>query len=104
MTGELNLRGHVMPIGGVKEKVLAAKRNKMKHVILPEKNKQDLMDAQDIIEGFIGTSAYPNSDDGDSSSSGMVAVIDAPSDQDMEDESFGLQSGWRWSNRASTDE
>jgi len=52
MTGELNLRGHVMPIGGVKEKVLAAKRNKIPHVILPEKNKQDLMDAQDITTGI----------------------------------------------------
>ncbi len=52
MTGELNLRGHVMPIGGVKEKVLAAKRNKIEHVLLPEKNKQDLKDSAEIIEGI----------------------------------------------------
>lgn len=52
MTGELNLRGHVMPIGGVKEKVLAAKRNNIPHVILPEKNRQDLKDADEIIEGI----------------------------------------------------
>ena len=42
MTGELNLRGEVMPIGGVKEKVLAAKRNKIPYVIIPDKNKSDL--------------------------------------------------------------
>lgn len=43
MTGELNLRGEVMPIGGVKEKILAAKRNKVSHIILPMKNKNDLI-------------------------------------------------------------
>ncbi len=49
MTGELNLRGEVMPIGGVKEKILAAKRNKMSHVILPHKNKNDIMGLEDIV-------------------------------------------------------
>ena len=48
MTGELNLRGEVMPIGGVKEKILAAKRNKVDHVILPFKNKNDLTGIEDI--------------------------------------------------------
>jgi ATP-dependent Lon protease len=41
MTGELNLRGDVMPIGGIKEKLLAAKRNHMTSIILPEQNKND---------------------------------------------------------------
>lgn len=52
MTGELNLRGNVMPIGGVKEKILAAKRNKMEHVILPAKNKCDLVGIEDVAEGI----------------------------------------------------
>lgn len=48
MTGELNLQGEVMPIGGVKEKILAAKRNNMSHVILPHKNKNDLIGLEDV--------------------------------------------------------
>ena len=52
MTGELNLRGHVMPIGGIKEKILAAKRNKVKHVILPAKNKNDLVGMEEVTQGI----------------------------------------------------
>ena len=50
MTGELNLRGEVMPIGGVKEKILAAKRNKMSHVILPARNKNDLIGLEEVAQ------------------------------------------------------
>ena len=49
MTGELNLRGEIMPIGGVKEKILAAKRNKVAHVILPFKNKNDIVGIEEVI-------------------------------------------------------
>jgi ATP-dependent Lon protease len=42
MTGEITLRGRVMPVGGVKEKVLAAARAGIRHIMLPEKNKVDL--------------------------------------------------------------
>ena len=41
MTGELTLTGQVMPIGGVKEKTIAAKRAKVKHIILPAENQED---------------------------------------------------------------
>jgi ATP-dependent Lon protease len=44
MTGEITLRGNVLPIGGVKEKLLAARRAKIKTVILPEPNRRDLDD------------------------------------------------------------
>lgn len=49
MTGEITLRGKVMPIGGVKEKVLAAKRAGIKTVVLPEKNKNDLQDVPEEL-------------------------------------------------------
>ena len=44
MTGEITLRGHVLPIGGLKEKTLAALRAGITTVIVPEKNRKDLIE------------------------------------------------------------
>jgi ATP-dependent Lon protease len=50
MTGEISLRGRVLPIGGLKEKALGALRAGIKHVIIPEKNKKDLYDIPKAVK------------------------------------------------------
>ena len=49
MTGEITLRGNVLPIGGVKEKVTAAHRSRIKEIILPEHNRKDLEDVPEHV-------------------------------------------------------
>lgn len=50
MTGELSLTGRVLPIGGLREKTVAAKRNKIKHIIIPKANLRDLEDIPEIVK------------------------------------------------------
>ncbi|MGO8753628.1 MAG: endopeptidase La [Gallionellaceae bacterium] len=50
MTGEITLRGEVLPIGGLKEKLLAAQRGGIKIVLIPEENTKDLVDIPDNIK------------------------------------------------------
>jgi ATP-dependent Lon protease len=50
MTGEITLRGRVLPIGGLKEKLLAAQRGGIKTVLIPEENAKDLVDVNDSIK------------------------------------------------------
>jgi len=50
MTGEITLRGRVLPIGGLKEKLLAAMRGGIKTVVIPEENVKDLVDIPDNLK------------------------------------------------------
>ena len=53
MTGEVNLRGEVLPIGGLKEKLLAARRGGIKTVLIPEENRRDLKEVPENIKGAL---------------------------------------------------
>lgn len=50
MTGEITLRGNVLPIGGLNEKLLAAKRNLINTVIIPKENEKDLVEIKDAVK------------------------------------------------------
>lgn len=53
MTGEITLRGNVLPVGGIKEKILAAKRAGVKEIIMSDKNKKDIEEIKSVyIEGL----------------------------------------------------
>ena len=53
MTGEITLRGRVLPIGGLKEKLLAALRGGMKKVVIPEENAKDLAEIPDAVKNSL---------------------------------------------------
>ncbi|MFZ8865306.1 MAG: endopeptidase La, partial [Rickettsiales bacterium] len=63
MTGEITLRGRVLPIGGLKEKLLAALRSGIKKVIIPEKNKKDLIEISKEIKNGLEIHFAANLDD-----------------------------------------
>jgi len=50
MTGELSLTGQVLPIGGLREKTVAAKRNKIREIIIPKANERDLEDIPELVK------------------------------------------------------
>jgi ATP-dependent Lon protease len=54
MTGEITLRGKVLPVGGIKEKILAAKRGGIKEIVLSSKNKKDINEIEkQYIKGLV---------------------------------------------------
>ena len=53
MTGEITLRGRVLPIGGLKEKLLAAQRGGLKTVLIPKENEKDLADIPENVKGAL---------------------------------------------------
>lgn len=54
MTGEITLRGKVLPVGGIKEKILAAKRGGIKEIVLSSKNKKDIDEIEkQYIKGLV---------------------------------------------------
>jgi ATP-dependent Lon protease len=63
MTGELSLTGQVLPIGGLKEKTIAARRNKAKHIIFPKQNERDLDEIPDHVKKGIEFHPVTNFDE-----------------------------------------
>ena len=63
MTGEITLRGIVLPIGGLKEKLLAAHRAGIKKVLIPDDNKKDLLEIPEVIKKNIEIIPVKNVDE-----------------------------------------
>jgi ATP-dependent Lon protease len=78
MTGEITLRGRVLPIGGVREKVLAAHRAGLKTVLLPEKNLKDLIDLPKTAKSELKIVPIKHMDDVLDIALGKNAVIEPP--------------------------
>jgi ATP-dependent Lon protease len=60
MTGEMTLRGLVLPVGGIKDKILAAHRCGIRRVILPERNRKDLQEVPAAILTNMEVTAHPH--------------------------------------------
>jgi ATP-dependent Lon protease len=73
MTGEVTLRGLVLPVGGVKEKVLAAKRAGIRTVVLPERNRKDVLEIPAEARKGLNFAYVRNVDD-----AMTVALVEAP--------------------------
>ncbi len=63
MTGEITLRGHVLPIGGLKEKLLAAQRGQIKKVLIPSENEKDLCDIPVTVKQDLEIIPIANADE-----------------------------------------
>jgi ATP-dependent Lon protease len=63
MTGEVTLRGKVLPVGGIKEKVLAARRAGITHVLMPRQNDKDLLDIPEALRQQVKVTLIDNVED-----------------------------------------
>ena len=79
ITGEIDLRGHALPVGGIKEKVLAAHRAGIKIVFLPERNKKDTIDIPEEVRNQLDLRYMTKIDD-----ALAVALGEAPATPDPE--------------------
>ena len=86
MTGEITLRGRVLPIGGVREKVLAAHRAGLKTVMLPEKNMKDLVDLPKTAKSEMKIIPVKHMDDVLDIALGKQKVIEPPKPRKRQDE------------------
>jgi ATP-dependent Lon protease len=85
MTGEVTLRGSVMPVGGIKEKIIAAHRAGVKRVIIPKENEKDLTDVpKEVVEAL---TFYPVEN--------IEAVVKLIFDIDLPDVNFVEQQLWQ---------
>jgi ATP-dependent Lon protease len=75
MTGEITLRGRVLPIGGLREKLLAARRSGMKTVLIPEDNEKDLKEVPEEIVRSLDIRLVSDADDV------LPLVLDAPREE-----------------------
>ena len=82
MTGEITLRGNVLPVGGIKEKVLAAHRAGIKRVIIPERNKKDLIDVPEEIKKEMEILGVKRMDE-------VLALVLEPRDRQREGDAVG---------------
>jgi ATP-dependent Lon protease len=86
MTGEISLRGLVLPIGGVKEKVLAATRAGITTVMLPARNRKDLEDVPDAARQQVRFVWMERVDDA------IAAALNPPGEREAEPASAGAQA------------
>ena len=86
MTGELTLRGRVLPIGGLKEKLTAAARAGVKAVLVPARNKNDLVDLPDEVRKLLDIRLVETIDEVLD-----VALLDVPPDERVERRSGGVR-------------
>jgi ATP-dependent Lon protease len=91
MTGEITLRGQVLPIGGLKEKLLAAHRGGIKTVIIPDENERDLKEIPDNIKEALTIKPVKWLDE-------VLEIALERSPSPLSDEDFNLTQGVTSSN------